>query len=126
MGRNRKPKTFKLYDPIFDVDILVCVATRYEDAQIKWRHKGLGQTKAQILPNDSATRQACVFKITEHKSCCIWFKDVCPGARIVAHEAFHATCHVLGFSGLSLNDGSEEAYAYFLAWIVREIGNRVW
>jgi len=40
---------------------------------------------------------------------------------VVAHEAFHAACWMLGESGVWLTNSSEEAYAYCLAWLIKQI-----
>lgn len=40
---------------------------------------------------------------------------------IVAHEALHVVFNVLQFVGIKLVDPSEEAFCYFLDWIVKEI-----
>ena len=37
------------------------------------------------------------------------------------HEAFHAAAHVLRERGLRLTPASEEAFAYFLTWVGREL-----
>lgn len=44
---------------------------------------------------------------------------------VIAHEAFHATYWILKRKGLSLDESSEEAYTYFLEWLVREITSRI-
>ncbi len=59
----------------------------------------------------------------------LWFPEF--SARNVAHlsmlshEAFHATCFVLEDRGLTLSESSEEAYAYYLGWIVSECLKRL-
>lgn len=56
----------------------------------------------------------------------IWLPERA-GAGIVSHEAFHATRYILECKGLGeLSDETEEAYAYLLDWIVRQIGRRIW
>lgn len=39
----------------------------------------------------------------------------------IAHEAFHIVCLVAKHIGIQLNDSSEEAYAYLLDWLVRQL-----
>jgi hypothetical protein len=51
----------------------------------------------------------------------IWFKDEVPKAGVIAHECFHATCAALRATGLSLSTKSEEAYAYYLDWLVDKV-----
>lgn len=43
---------------------------------------------------------------------------------VVAHECFHATWSLLKQKGLELHESSEEAYAYMLEWLLREILTR--
>ncbi len=54
----------------------------------------------------------------------IWF-PARPSHRTVAHEAFHATFYVLSAKGLTLTPDSEEAFAYYLDWLIGEIEARV-
>ena len=47
-----------------------------------------------------------------------------PGVRParLAHEAIHAAVYLLGEnSGLALSDDTDEAYAYYVEWLVREV-----
>jgi uncharacterized protein YjaZ len=71
------------------------------------------------------------YAIEDSEGCCI----VCGGliilwvntlrgpraVSILAHECLHATSAVMRFSGLKLNEGSEEAYTYLLSWMVETI-----
>ena len=52
----------------------------------------------------------------------IWLRPQAPTST-VAHEAFHATYLILKGAGCTLADASEEAYAYHLAWVIRELNN---
>jgi len=58
-------------------------------------------------------------------SCAVWFRNV-PDNQTLCHEAFHVTNHVLTNAGLELNSGSEEAWAYHQAFIVRKISRKLW
>lgn len=40
---------------------------------------------------------------------------------VVAHEALHMVSHALRNAGLAHTDDTEEAYTYYLMWIVREV-----
>jgi hypothetical protein len=48
----------------------------------------------------------------------IWTNDKSP--ILLAHEAFHAAHCILQSKGLRLTDDSEEAYAYFIEFIMRK------
>jgi hypothetical protein len=50
----------------------------------------------------------------------VWLRDQSDPA-IIAHEAFHVVSGCLEQRGLSLCQGSEEAYAYLLEKVVREL-----
>ena len=40
---------------------------------------------------------------------------------VVAHECLHAVSYFLRHKGIPLNDDTEEAYAYYLQFLVRQI-----
>jgi hypothetical protein len=44
---------------------------------------------------------------------------------ILAHEVFHATSHFLRDRGMELNNGSEEAFAHYYAWLFLKVFNGV-
>ena len=44
---------------------------------------------------------------------------------VVAHEAFHATTFVMEHVGITLRDESDEAFAYYLGWLVRNLVMRL-
>lgn len=45
-------------------------------------------------------------------------------APVVAHEALHAVYWLMKEKGLTLNDESQEAYTYYLEWLLREMSAR--
>lgn len=47
------------------------------------------------------------------------------GSSTIAHEAFHAAFYVLNYAGLGLSESSEEAWAYYIGWLVRGMVNCV-
>ena len=46
-------------------------------------------------------------------------------AAYVSHEAEHATRFVLGSVGMPHNPESDEAWAYYLCWVVEEVTKRI-
>ncbi len=44
---------------------------------------------------------------------------------VLTHEAFHSVVFVLQRAGFKLDESSDEAYAYLLGWLIREILVRV-
>lgn len=67
----------------------------------------------------------CLAKDKKTGDCCniIVLKDImftyskASQIGILAHEAFHAAHGILRYCGVSLNDSSEESYAYMIGWI---------
>ena len=61
-----------------------------------------------------------------------WFRDGITTrctpyvAGIIAHEALHATVHVMRAIGVEITDASEEALTYYHAYVVREIHKHLW
>lgn len=47
-------------------------------------------------------------------------------AGVIAHEALHATVHVMRAIGLEITEASEEALTYYHAYLVREIHKNLW
>lgn len=43
----------------------------------------------------------------------------------ISHDALHATLRVMETVGCTLNDGSEEAYAYLLGYIVEQVNELI-
>lgn len=51
----------------------------------------------------------------------IWIENNADDS-VIVHEAFHATAHIMnGFAGIKLDNNAEEAYAYLLGYITREL-----
>lgn len=45
----------------------------------------------------------------------------------LAHEAFHGACHVMNCAGIDpAADASDEATAYYIGFVVREVYARLW
>lgn len=78
----------------------------------------LNEEEKQRLQWEHTTKKGRTIQL-RNGACIIWVKTDAP--QIIAHEAFHATDFVLSNAGLRLSDTSDEAYAYFLEHIVKEI-----
>lgn len=64
---------------------------------------------------------------SEQRGGVIWFKDAVPGGGIVAHECVHATWwFITQHMSCKLEDNVEELFAYYVQYLVSEIGRRVW
>lgn len=74
------------------------------------------------------TGSAHTFFTKQHNAIAIWVQprewDV-EHISVIAHEAFHATTFALDTVGIRLADESDEAFAYYLAWVVRNVLTRL-
>lgn len=121
--KRERVKTYKIINQTWQYALFLRVGGTVE-AATRWFDK-----KFDVDSDDSAniSADARTSYVTDERSHLIWFKHHCPGAGLIAHEAFHSTKHVLTHAGLGpLNDETEEAFAYLLMWTVREIGQRIW
>lgn len=50
----------------------------------------------------------------------IWLENA-KDLAVISHEVFHAAHRIMKYVGIKLSDDSEEAYAYFIESIVRQI-----
>lgn len=118
-----RPTSFTLYAAVWDTDIAVyCGGSLARANKLFRRRLKIADVEIEDRPSIIGSN----LRIDGIKPTAIWFRDVKPSGSIVAHEAMHATIWVLAQSGVSLTPESEEAYAYMVGWIVREIGKRVW
>lgn len=119
-----KNKHFTFSDDVYLVHYLVCIGGDFEQAQRLW-HKQSGARDVAIVPRKkSGVGYFGLFP--DLGRAMFWFDDKKPSGSIVAHECFHATSYILRRSGLVLSDKSEEAFAYYLGWLVKMIGRKVW
>lgn len=82
--------------------------------------------RASSCEPDSAS--AAIAYIFENRNCLMRFKveEISPIFHdCVAHEAFHCAAAILDYVGVKLGSKSEEAYAYLVGYIVREIYERL-
>lgn len=54
----------------------------------------------------------------------IWLSSIDDPA-IINHELLHATINIMNYSGVSLSDSSEEAYAYELQYLTNQFYNKI-
>lgn len=60
------------------------------------------------------------FGYENHKNGVIWFhskKDI----STICHECFHAAYHLLTHCGIPLKEDTEEVYAYYQGYLVKEV-----
>jgi len=74
----------------------------------------------EISPDSSsAGRCATIESLEDGVMTFIWTKD--KDISILAHEVLHAVSMTLSMKDIPFNESSEEAYAYLLSMIIREI-----
>lgn len=102
---------------------MICCGIGEELAQKKWQKKF--KLKGEIVPNnDSGGR---TFFKDKYGTCLVHFSERVPGGGVVCHEAIHVAAHVLRRAGVDIGEeAAEEALAYYVSWVVREIGRIVW
>ena len=111
---------FALFDPVFLTAITVQVGGSVNDALRRYARR-IGETPWAV--EEASGRQAMFSRCRPHKSGCLWLREYDPA--YLAHEAVHAANYLLGEkSGLALSNETEEAYAYYVEWLVREVTAR--
>lgn len=64
------------------------------------------------------------FSFDDGKPGIIWLSSIDdPG--VINHELLHATINTMRYSGVSLDDSSEEAYAYQLQYLTTQFYNKI-
>lgn len=102
---------------IYPYEIIISIGNSYKE---------LKEKLSEILPKDMH-KEIKRFKgeyngrtiMFDSGQTVIDFKTI--NARDIAHEAFHAVTFILGTIGMTLSEDSDEAYAYFLGFLVEEI-----
>ena len=119
-----KPKRFYIHDDIYHISWRVLTGTKEQEA-VNYISKLASIEPVQL--EHKLGKQACFYSHTSLKGGAIWFKDARPGGALVAHECLHAV-HFLMTHGLDsrLTDDTEEFFAYYLQYLVSQIGRRVW
>lgn len=116
-------KIFTLSNDVFQTDIVVCCGFPAERA-VRLYEKTFGRKGPQEPVHDSA-KAACI-RTNGFKGSVLWFKDAKPGGGVVAHEVFHAVFAMLYYSGVGLDEASEETWAYCIDWMTKGIGRKLW
>lgn len=104
-------------DPIYNAEFLFQAGGSLEAVikkYAKWLDIEVPDTK------DHPRREGHFCASETHKGGVIWVKDL-RSVNSLAHECLHATYHIMKNMGIMLNDNSEEAYSYYLGWLVETI-----
>lgn len=119
MSRKVKlPTSFRFGDPLYLCTIMVIVGEEQTAAEKKL------SKFLEIDCSSDRKRYAATYH-GNSKDVGMYF-SVLPGGGTVAHEALHATWHILERSGVVIGRDSEEAVAYHMDWLMRQIGRRIW
>lgn len=128
----RKRKSFLLKDEIYYSNFLVMAGGDYKQACAQMKRTYERELKNKWPKNFEYSEEeiewdACFMKSPVKSFSGLWFSDLKPKGHVVTHECYHAMWHVMNTVGIDLNkEASEEAAAYYLSWLVRQIGRRFW
>lgn len=95
--------------------------TRELTTFLKTHHPHVPLTAQQVLPlpEGAADWSGATCVSADSRLVCIWLDPEADGVT-VAHEALHAVSRVLRDRGLTLGEKSEEAFAYYHSWVMRQ------
>lgn len=127
MGKGKtRPKRFEFNDPIYFGQFLVIWGMSWDEAEPQMR-KFLEYPKdSNELDCITEPNAAVVHNPKICKRLVIWFSEKKPGGPVVAHELFHAAFRIFDYSGIRICEDSQEPFAYYLEWLTKVVGNKVW
>jgi len=126
-----KPKpfrTFKINGGCYDFDVHCCIS-RDEKKVIRYVNSILGLPSA----NNIAVKEdslKCLGKIFHRWGYCpvVWIPSIPRTPRqhaTVVHELFHATCQVMKWVEIPLDDSSEEAYTHLISHLIGQFYSKM-
>jgi hypothetical protein len=124
VGKKKKParpRRFQFYIGTWRCDVAVQLGGTPESAN---RH--FGKLFGVEFDSISEHIDGRMLGLSDNKNVGLWFRDEVPELGTLAHEALHATCHILRLSGVPLTIESEEAYTYLQGYIIRKIAWKGW
>lgn len=122
-------KTWRWTDPVYDVDIYLLHGPA-EKAEA-WFQRMFNAGPEQIGDFRGAKT---VFTVNSQRGDAVifwypeWFLRRDRSKRhpaTIAHESLHGALNVLQDRGVEVNDGSDEAFAYYLTWLYHEQWKRL-
>ena len=114
-------------DPLYDVTIVLLHGE--PESALAWMNKTFGEVTAENVGNFTGAKTMWIER-SKGIALVLWFprwfhtKDG-TYLSVLAHESFHAAEFLLRERGLTLTDSSDEAYAYYIAWMFRECYRRL-
>lgn len=123
----RRIQNWAWSDPLYDVTVVLVRGD--SNAAQEWLDKKFGDVNPETVGQWTGAKTLWVER-PRGVALVLWFPQwftVKDGTylSVLAHESFHAAEFVLRERGLRLTDESDEAYAYYIAWIFRECYKRL-
>lgn len=119
--KKRRPQGWTFYNSVYPCRIHIRLDTDPKVA-VRWVNQKLGSGFESGADLGTAAR---TFHEDDCADAAIVFYGL-PDDGTMAHEAFHVVRHIMATIGMPLSDESDEAYAYLLGWLVREISRRLY
>lgn len=123
----RRLRTFSWSDALYDVSIVLLYG-EWAPA-LAWMDKTYGNVTEQDVGGGHGAKTMWMRR-DKGVALVLWFprwfstKDY-THLSVLAHESFHAAEFLLRERGMTLTDSSDEAYAYYIAWMFRECYKRL-
>lgn len=109
-------KTFKyIWVPIYQANVWWFRGPRKQYDKLVWKEFKREAPEKRITVNATVEE----YLIGDQRVHVIWLKN--HKVHVLAHECFHAAYHILRDRGVYLTDGSEEAFAYLMDFLIQEI-----
>lgn len=109
------------FDPLYRVNhaLVICKPDQFFTRVGKILPKAICQGLRRFL-NDEPPHSlgCCIQQWYEHRQLVLIWLDVDCDVSVLAHEALHAACYVLKNKGIKMGDKSEEAYTYYMEWVM--------
>ena len=123
-----KLKTFAWVDEVYDVRIVLLHGDG--KAALAWMDKTFGDVSGRECGEFTGAKTVWIERDGKGCALALWFPawwhvNDALYLSVLAHECFHAAEFVLRERGMTLTDASDEAYAYYIAWMFRECYRRL-
>lgn len=128
MGTPKRRKPSLIEDPLYGVFIFVVRCPRTELRT--WMMRKFGKDRGNIATDTPAQATTFWMETRGWSTVVLWVAPWVTLKQIhwqgtVAHECLHVTGHVFRSRRIKLVEAAEEAQAYYLAWLYREVAQRL-
>ncbi len=103
----------QIYDEIYRQNIYIFLGWDFVDVNKYLKHRFKLMDEVPFSPKDGTTFE---FEYQDIKMMGVWLKD--KSLPTLVHELFHAVCFTFRNKGIILDDNSDEAFAYYLEYLV--------